>query len=374
MNPKLRVAMNTMKILLVEDNEQQQIAFKSSVAVFNDSNQLNVEYEIAKDISGALKKIDGSYDGAIIDLRLDNDEEDGNEIVRQLGDSFTRIPIIFVTVFVDEVIDHPSVIKKRHRIGARYESDLALFQEIYNTGLTRIMGGRGIIEESLSKVFLENLLPQIDIWRSYGETDPERTEKALLRYTLNHLFQLLEEDDEKCFPEEVYLYPPMSENFTTGSIVTAENQWFVVLSPACDLVIKKNGEFRTDCVLCVEIENTDDILDKVLTTAGIKRMRDADEKKERTEKLLEKIFKDNYTFYYHWLPETDFFKGGFLNFRKLQTLSEDEFRERFQQPCIQISPFAVKDIVSRFSSYYGEKEQPDLDNEDFIDHYTQQQS
>ena len=366
--------MNTMKILLVEDDKQQQDAFKNSVEVFNDRNQLNVEYEIAKDISSALKKIDGSYDGAIIDLRLDNDEEGGNEIVRQLGDSFTRIPIIFVTVFVDDVINHPSVIKKRHRTGGRYESDLILLQEIYKTGLTRIMGGRGIIEENLTDVFLKNLLPQIETWRSYGEKDPERTEKALLRYALNHLFQLLEEDDESCFPEEVYLYPPMSEKFMTGSIVRADNQWFVVLSPACDLVIKKNGQFRTDCVLCVEIENTNNIVDKILTETGIKRMRNPDEKQKKTEKLLEEIFKNNYTFYYHRLPETDFFEGGFLNFRKLQTLSEDEFREQFQQPCIQISPFFVKDIVSRFSSYYGRQGQPDLDNKDSVDRYTQQQN
>ena len=173
-----------MKILLVEDIPDQREAFKNSVEVFNDRNQLKVEYEIAEDLLSALNKIDDSYDGAIIDLRLGNDKEGGNKIVRQLHDPFTRIPIIFVTAFVSEVIDHPSVIKKRHRTVETYDSDLALFQGIYNTGLTRIMGGRGIIEENLTEVFLKNLLPQIETWVSYGEADQERTEKALLRYTL----------------------------------------------------------------------------------------------------------------------------------------------------------------------------------------------
>ena len=363
-----------MKILLIEDDAQQGKAFEDSVEVFNDKNQLNVKGEIAENIPDALEKLDDSYDGVIIDLKLGDDKGGGNKIVHQLSDSFLRIPIIFVTAFVSEVINHQSIIKKRQRISDTYESDLTLFQRIYNTGLTRIMGGRGKIEENLTKVFLDNLLPQIKTWVSYGETDPDRTEKALLRYTLNHLFQLLEEDNENYFSEEVYLYPPMSDKFTTGSIVKADDQWFVVLSPACDLVMKKNGEFRTDCVLCVEIENTNNIVDKVLTLTGIKRMRDADEKQKKTEELLEKIFKNNYTFYYHRLPKTDFFKGGFLNFRKLQTLSEADFREKFQQPCIQISPFFVKDIVSRFSSYYGRQGQPDLDNKDRDDYHAQLQN
>ena len=73
--------------------------------------------------------------------------------------------------------------------------------------------------------------------------------------------------------------------------------------------------------------------------------------------------------YYHWLPETNFFDGGFLNFRKLKTLSEDEFREQFEKPSIQISPFFVKDIVSRFSSYYARQGQPEIDSKDFVDYY-----
>ena len=363
--------MNAMKILLIEDDAQQQEAFKDSVEVFNDKNQLNVEYEIAEDIPDALKKVDGSYDGAIIDLKLGNDKGGGNKIVHQLSDSFTRIPIIFVTAFVSEVIDHQSIIKKRRRIDGTYESDFQLFEKICNTGLTRIMGGRGIIEKSLSKIFLENLLPQKEKWVSYGikylEEDPERTEKALLRYALNHLFQLLEENDENCFPEEVYLHPPLSDDITTGSIVEekASNQPFVVLSPACDLVLKKRtGKFRTDCVLFVEIENTNDIVSIAL---------DGITKKSKKKDRLEEVFKNNYTFYYHWLPKTDFFKGGFLNFRKLQTQGEDEFREQFEKPLIQISPFFVKDIVSRFSSYYARQGQPDIDSKAVVDCYTQQQ-
>ena len=348
--------MSAMKILLIEDEEDQQEAFKEAVEVFNDDeNNRNIEPDTAANLSEASNKIDGSYDGVIIDLVLGNDKEGGNKIVRQLDDSFTRIPIIFVTAFPQDVIDHPSIIYTRRRSDRSYTytSDLLLFQKIYNTGLTRIMGGRGLIEQQLSEVFLKNLLPQIDTWISYAETEPERTEKALLRYTLNHLLQLLEEDEEDCFPEEVYLYPSVLDRITTGSIVYAEDQWFVVLSPACDLVPRgENGVLNTDRILLVEIESVEKIL------GGSKS-------KNRVSELSA-----NRRTYYHWLPPTNFFRGGILNFRRLTTLDKGVFDEKFGKPTIQISPSFVKDIVSRFSSYYARQGQPDLDNQDFIDHYT----
>ena len=265
--------MNAMKILLVEDEKEQQEAFKETIDVLKHRDGLDVQHEIVKDLSGAVNAIDGSYDGAIIDLKLGNDEGGGNKVVRQLGERFTRIPIVFVTAFVDFVDNHPSVIKKRRREDGTYKSDLLLFKRIYDTGLTRIMGGRGDIEKHLTEVFLKNLLPQIETWASYGKRNSERTKKALLRYTLNHMIQLLEQEAESCdseeqsnhqdqrsFPEEVYLYPPVLQRITTGSIVKNSNTWFVVLSPACDLVPRKNGKFKTKRVLLVEIEKTGDIV------------------------------------------------------------------------------------------------------------------
>ena len=137
-----------MRILLVEDSPEQQRAFQSTVETFNANNDIHVEHEIVDSITGALKAIDGSYDGAIVDLWLGNDEEGGNEIVRQLGDPFTRIPIIFVTAYVDSVDDHPSVIRKRGRDDEEtYESDLLLFQRTYKTGLTNIMRGQELLKK-----------------------------------------------------------------------------------------------------------------------------------------------------------------------------------------------------------------------------------
>ena len=221
------------------------------------------------------------------------------------------------------------------------------------------MGGRGIIEETLNKVFQQNLIEQKDIWIDYGKRDSSRTEKALLRYTLNHLLQLLDDDADSYFPEEVYLFPSLTEQIRTGSIVRKRNsdKWFSVMNPACDLVLRKNDRFKTDRILLVEIEKELDVTEPAL--------RDITKASKRKNKLND-VFGNNYTDYYHWLPKTDFFKGGFLNFRKLSTLEIEPFREKFHPPETQISPPFVKDIVARFSSYYARQGQPNIDFTNFM--------
>ena len=350
--------MNKLRLLIVEDVEQELESFRDDLEDYTHEKKRDIDLVECKTLEDALKTLDNSFDGAIIDLKLENHRSnEGTQVVEKIRESFFRIPIAIFTGNPgdwDHNLNEKTMLIDVFTKGetGHYEL-LDRFWEIYNTGLTRIIGGRGLIEQRLSEVFLTNLLPQIDTWTSYGETDPERTEKALLRYTLNHLIQLLEEDEDDCFPEEVYLYPSVLDRITTGSMVKTDDQWFVVLSPACDLVPRgKNDVLNTDCILLVEIESVEQVL------GGSKS-------KGKVRELC-----TNRRTYYHWLPKTDFFQGGILNFRKLTTLDKDDFDEKFGKPTIQISLSFVKDIVSRFSSYYARQGQPDIDSEDFINRYT----
>ena len=359
--------MNKLRLLIVEDVEQELESFRDDLEDYTHEKKRDIDLVECKTLEDALKTLDNSFDGAIIDLKLENHRSnEGTQVVEKIRESFFRIPIAIFTGNPgdwDHNLNEKTMLIDVFTKGetGHYEL-LDRFWEIYNTGLTRIIGGRGLIEQRLSEVFLKNLLPQIKTWISYAETDSEPIEKALLRYTLNHLFQLLEENDTRCFPEEFYLYPSGSEEITTGSIVKEKttNQPFVILSPACDLV-RRNGEFKTDRILLVEIEGENDVVNVALN--GIR-------KKQSKQNKLRDVFNNNHTDYYHWLPKTDFFAGGFLNFRKLNALNKTDFDEKFGKPTIQISPFFVKDIVARFSSFYARQGQPDIDSQNFIDRYS----
>lgn len=361
--------MDTVKILLVEDAQDQINIFSETVEVYNTkySSDREIKYSSVKTLEEAKKKIkdDRDYDGAIVDLKLSDDQNGGNNVVKQMREYYIRIPVIFVTGFPDIVIDDPIIIHKRARGTESYESDFDHLYNIKKTGLTNIMSGRGQIERALDTVYTTNLLNKDNLaaWIEYGQHDKEKSEKALLRYTVNHLIQFLD-DDENYFPEEAYIHPPYSsyidrepmpsKMITTGSIVKkqTETKYFVVMNPACDLVIRDSGEPKTDRILVAEIENEKEIRQKAVGDCT---------NQEKKERKIKEVYKNNYCEYLHWLPETKYFFGGLINFRKINTYDKDTFNKNFFCPEIQISPFFIKDIISRFSAYYSRQGQPDID-------------
>ena len=367
--------MSKLKLLIVEDNEQDLALCRGKVDIYNDDNQGKIELVECKDVGDAFSKLDNSFDGAIIDLKLGIDGDEGNEVIGKIDELQFRIPVIILTGTPDSADMNLPVIGifKKGNTDAGYDNLLDIFWDIYNTGLTRIMGGRGRIEQALRKVFLLILSGQKDIWVEYGKGDSSRTEKALLRHTLNHLLQILDhkgDDDDEVdrFPEEFYLMTPSatasntdtkSESIRTGSIVKEEDsgKWFVVLTPACDLVVRENGSRNTEMILIVEIE-----AEKSLFPWFQDKSLNKSQKKD-----LNRAYENNKSTYYHWLPRMNSFEGGFLNFRKLVTLEIESFQEQFPtNPEIHISPPFVKDIVARFSSYYARQGQPGIDTKKFI--------
>ncbi len=57
-----------MKILLVEDDSQEQKNCSDAVGDINEENPGSIELITAKTLDEAKEKLDSSFDGAIIDL------------------------------------------------------------------------------------------------------------------------------------------------------------------------------------------------------------------------------------------------------------------------------------------------------------------
>ena len=351
--------MNKFSLLIVEDNEQDLNACRDTVARYQDETHREIDLTECKDVTESLSMLDKTFDGAIIDLRLGNDDDAGNQVIKKIEDEQFRIPIVILTGTpgsADKRSPYIQVLKKGDP-GSGYYDLLNGFWKIYDTGLTRILGGRGTIESKLGTVFWQNLLPQIDKWGEYGATDSARTENALLRHTLNHLIQLIDEDMKFYFPEEFYLHPPLSSNIRTGSILNEKESGsqFVVMSPDCDLIIRENGIRNTDKILITKTIPPEELFDW-FDSAILGDL--SNRKKEDIRRALI----NNKSSYYHCLPQTNSFPLRFLNFRNISTISEEQRNEKFDTPPLaQISPPFVKDIVARFSSYYARQGQPDID-------------
>ena len=128
--------MNTMKILLVEDAIGEQQNFIEVVDDFNQRYNLRVELDIVEDTWSALGKIDNSYNGAIIDMLLGDDQQGGNKIVRELANLPIKVPVICVTSYPHLIQRDSLIIRERSRDNGSYESDLLLLWERYSAGLT----------------------------------------------------------------------------------------------------------------------------------------------------------------------------------------------------------------------------------------------
>lgn len=392
--------MNKMTLILIEDNDGEAQSCQNAVNDFNDEHK-NKEWCIQlvthNNIEAASKALESSYfDGAIIDMKLADSGDEGNQALDVIRQHLKRIPVAIYTGTPDvaDNSDDIPLIDVFKKGDATYEQLIYKFWDIYNTGLTKIMGGKGQIEQSLSQIFIKHLLPRISPakispeptvseksnWVYYAEEDPDNTEKALLRHTLNHLIHELYKSSENCYPEEMYIHLPNLEQdqvkVDTGCILQNKdnNKFYIVLSPACDLAEREEGVCNTDRALLVEIQMLEDILSddyfisnchngKKLKKRYLKSNSESPREylsKQQDNDLI-KYQRNTKNLYYCWLPKTSCFNNGaVINFRRVSTYSQEELDKSFNSPVIQVASPFLKDIISRFSSYYARQGQPDI--------------
>lgn len=337
----------TFKLLLVEDDEGDRQGFMSSIARYNHENGTNVEVVQCSDVTQALDQLDHSFDGAVIDMKLGPEGGEGNAILRALEARKVRIPITILTGTPDDASDsfvHIDVKKKGEADNIEIIKD---FHQVHASGLTKIMGARGLFERLLSEVYKNNILTQKEAWKAYGQANADQSEKALMRHVLNHLVHMVDLDEESCVAEEFYIYPPMDQALRTGSIVEskADGSSYAVMNPACDLVIRGEGDFKA----------------RNITLCRAKTLEECAEQESKTAaQLRPSLLPLNKRNCYHSLPKTDFFDQRFLDFESIQSLPSTSVAELYDGPVIQIAPAFMKDIVARFSSFYGRQGQPGL--------------
>lgn len=384
--------MNNMKLILIEDDEQEAKSCNGAVQDFNEDHGCHIQLETHQNIQDALKVLESSYfDGAIIDMKLADSGDEGNQALDVIRQHLKRIPVAIYTGTPDvaDNSDDIPLIGVFKKGDATYEELIYKFWDIYKTGLTKIMGGKGQIEKSLSQIFIKYLLPEIfpkstasekSNWVGYAERNSENTEKALLRHTLNHIIHELYKSNGNCYPDEMYINLSAQEQvrLDTGCILKCkeQNNFYIVMSPACDLAERADGGCNTDRALLVEIQMLEEIEPdcfipgedgnkklKPKTEEGMNTQAGGEYLSKSQDDKLKNIRKNNKGIYYHWLPPTRFFNNGaVINFRRVSTYSESDLEKSFDKPIIQVASPFLKDIISRFSSYYARQGQPDINH------------
>lgn len=355
--------MKELKLLIVEDTEDLILSYERDIKSYNLASDVKISALIVKEKDQAISILKDKvqyFDAAIVDLKLDKNglpDEDysGNEVLREIKGNL-RFPVFIITGTPNQLAEDIRKENSFFKLKPRGEEDNYLEQlvQIYDTGITQILGKKGEVEKYLNDIFWNHLSTSIDVWINDKSRTSKEKEKALLRYTLLHMQEYIDEDIEKYHPNEFYITPPVKAELFTGDIVEYRNQRCLVLTPACDFSQK-----NADNVLFINIKDWDS-LDSEFSKRPLSNSKQTKLKELITNKKPR----------YHFIPKVDPIDAGFIDFQQKTAIDFNIVKERITKGIVKrvatISNPFLKDIISRYSNYLSRQGSPDFNTDEIL--------
>jgi hypothetical protein len=348
-----------MNLLIVEDDQNQLQMYNDVIESFSKQEKIEIKRDCFTTINNGLDAIKSPiYDAAIIDLKLSSDTAklEGMDLVNAINGKL-RIPIYIVSGSIAQVdIVENSLFKKKLRTDS-FKEILAEIKNIYDTGITKYLIQGGQIDEMLSSIFWKHLSKDLDIWIQH------KNPSTLLRYILSHFQEHLDinlhGDFEDYHPSEVYIKPPIKKNIHTGDLVKFNGTFYLILTPACDIIIQNYKELPDGSKEAIrKAENLILVKAKEFDYKNLCK-----DKSGNIDKGKIKNFITNNSFRLHYLPPFEKNNGFLVDFQDITSMDLTSHLERIATVS---SPF-IKDIISRFSSYYSRQGQPTFCQDKIVD-------
>ncbi len=363
----------TVRVLVVEDDNSQFQTYKDAADDFNDSHDdICLKLERRSDAEAAKQALlSGGFDAAIVDINLDSAnaaESSGNSVLREIVGKH-RFPVFVVSGNLGKL--DPGIREKESLFLKCYNREKAnseIYEEIltiYNTGITQILRGDGELEQRLGDIFWNHFSQDLDVWFDAGKS----SEPALLRYTVSHLSEYLDMglEDSQCYNDaEFYIKPPIRPHLATGDISERDRVRYLLLSPACDVAPRGEDEQKRPLINAKRL-----VLAKLINVDHADFIRNNIIKKDTragdSRSALSNIIKgkqDKYIF----LPPYKDLEAAVIDLQDLHTVDCSDYLDEYKR-LATVSAAFLKDIQSRFSSYYGRQGQPDLDKKALLNRY-----
>ena len=372
-----------MKLLIVDDDQTQTERYGDIIEKFNHTAAVKIHPEYRHTAADGITALNEDYDGAVIDLKLSTSgagPAEGNFLIREVR-TRKRFPVCIFTGFVDdldsdlrELLDDDKNplfwLVKRDR---GFEDVLNRLMSVHRSGLVSVIGPNGTIESALNTIFWTHLAKPLSFWNSRDGQGTDRQQR-LLRFILMHLLQLMDVNEngslDDCYPDEMYIIPTLRQALQTGNLVERQSDRVIllVLTPSCDLAQDKaksiqlaEVEALSDGVMKSLVGSYRNLLSKPpFEDPSSAAARTHQVKLDKARQDLEKLVSNAYAGRYHFLPPAQGFKGGLVNFQKINSIPLKEFKEGFTSLGTITTAF-LKDIVARFSSYYARQGQPNFE-------------
>jgi CheY-like chemotaxis protein len=240
------------RVLIIDDNpEMTADAERELRDAFQEDPQFVVVVQVENDFAAGLQLVkSGACDIVILDLRrgavgsAGEDRERGRNVFGEIC-QVRFIPVIFWTALPQDVQDlkAPPLVD----VYAKEELDQvpAAVRSAIETGTAQVVAE---IEDNVAKVMRNHLWKELaPHWgEDIGGEQPRELAHLLITRVAHSLHeQALPELTSR--PSHCYLYPPVSDRHRPGDIIrwtqAGGNQWWVILTPACDLEHDGKVEF-----------------------------------------------------------------------------------------------------------------------------------
>jgi CheY-like chemotaxis protein len=363
--------MQLLRILIVEDDQSKRDDYSRFIKAYNlDNKEQNIEEVFGVDKDDAIAKLQDSknnYDGAIVDLDLmgsGGTDNSGNEVIKEIKENL-RFPIFVITGTPHHISEELNVPNSIFGVFERDEVDLDnifnRFCLIKGTGILNLLNRNGRVEELIQNIFWNHISTSLDSWVLDEIRKPEEKEDSLLRYTILHMLEYL--DENNVHPSEFYITRPVKKQLSTGDLIYWNGIRYVILTPACDFVFRPKGDRNVrNAFLLKIIELTDHFLN---LEESIQKGEISSNLKEKLEKVI-----TNNKPYYHFIPKHNTIKGGIIDFQDKLSIPIEEIEAKIKTT--EIDRFAtislpfLKDLIERYSSYYARQGSPDFDLNEII--------
>jgi hypothetical protein len=353
--------LETFHVLIIEDKKSLAQDVKREIADhFDGEDDPRLVVDIETDFEeGYMRVRSGAYDLIVLDVRRD-ETEDAEADIDAGRRAFSQIrnarfvPVIFWTALPDEVVDvlYPPLITVTKKTKMQ---DVPLrIREAIDSGAVSAMKSVG---ESVENVIRQHMWEEVaPNWSEYKENAFESISQVLI----TRLARMLEGENSQKFtshPHHRYVYPPVASLRRPGDVlrkmVDGSAEWYVVLTPACDFVPRRDGTPNAEFVVLARARSLMDF-EKYI------KWRANPEDDSKWSSLRQSLLMATHT-RYSYLPAFRKIPDLVIDLQEVSSMRFGELGD-FEAVASMAPPFAEA-LISQYSHYVGRIGIPDLDSD-----------
>ncbi|MFN7014802.1 MAG: response regulator [Bacteroidia bacterium] len=347
------------------------------------------------DFNEGIEKLKSDiFDLVLLDLCIGDANEASDKVGAEIFEKIKAlafVPIIFFTALPGYVHNLESDIVRVAGKAEGYDELIKQMKSILSTGFVKMKSDIDlIVKEGVRGYFWDFVHPNQPIVEQIKNDDVSlkylllrRLSKSLSSEVIRNNVEDPLLDKDKAHPMEFYIYPPVDGEFETGDIIKEKESgnFFVILTPACDLIERANGKRKAEKVLvvqamdmltlsaCVKYKEAQTEREKFLQhqqTLPEKKRPELNGAIEKLEKQIVNLALDvkklmkpgNDRFFF--LPKTPFLPGLLIDFQIKKTIIYENLESDYDVIATLDDPHS-QSMQSSFIRYYNRVGFPDLD-------------